>query len=214
MNLQMSKMHCFNATAIIMQESPTRIIFFSAFQWPHDVEKTIHAILAGALARFEKPVGFGHPDFEKMKLNLINTVKILSEVKVVRRWSNGIKPKTPATIAKFKCNSEGSKDITLVAPGASTGGPPVIQKLLCELPDNFTVPIVIVQHYCQRICSWFCRLAQQDLNIQRKNCRKWRTDIARKCLCCSKWISNGTQFVRKTKIDGPIEYHLNPPVSY
>lgn len=37
-------------------------------------------------------------------------------------------------------------DIRVVAIGASTGGPLVLQTILLELPDNFTVPILVVQH--------------------------------------------------------------------
>jgi two-component system chemotaxis response regulator CheB len=36
--------------------------------------------------------------------------------------------------------------IRLVAVGASTGGPTAIQKILKGLPENFPVPIVLVQH--------------------------------------------------------------------
>jgi two-component system chemotaxis response regulator CheB len=34
----------------------------------------------------------------------------------------------------------------LVAMGASTGGPPVLQMILSQLPKDFAAPIVIVQH--------------------------------------------------------------------
>lgn len=36
--------------------------------------------------------------------------------------------------------------IRLVAVGASTGGPTAIQVILRELPENFPVPVVVVQH--------------------------------------------------------------------
>ena len=39
-----------------------------------------------------------------------------------------------------------SNSIELVVLGASTGGPQAIEQVLCRLPQNFPVPILIVQH--------------------------------------------------------------------
>jgi two-component system chemotaxis response regulator CheB len=47
------------------------------------------------------------------------------------------------TIAKPKSVDT---EIDIVAIGASTGGPPVIETILSNLPKNFMAPILIVQH--------------------------------------------------------------------
>lgn len=53
-----------------------------------------------------------------------------------------------------------------MAIGASTGGPIALQKILSGLPDDFSVPVLIVQHiaagFIEGFVSWlgsFCRTA-------------------------------------------------------
>jgi two-component system chemotaxis response regulator CheB len=52
------------------------------------------------------------------------------------------KVKLPAEV--FKRSS--GKDYKLLAIGTSTGGPVALQKILTQLPKNFPLPIIIVQH--------------------------------------------------------------------
>jgi two-component system chemotaxis response regulator CheB len=69
-------------------------------------------------------------------------------VKVVKRWSR-IRPvetlpavPTSGGIQRWPAQTQ----IRLVAIGASTGGPQVLQTILASLPEDFAVPILIVQH--------------------------------------------------------------------
>ena len=53
----------------------------------------------------------------------------------------------PSGSAKMgKRDGRGRVPIRLVAVGASTGGPKAIQEILSELPSEFPIPIVVVQH--------------------------------------------------------------------
>ncbi len=54
---------------------------------PREVGTSFRAIEAGALAIVARPQGLGHPEFESDARELIKTVKLMSEVKVVRRWT-------------------------------------------------------------------------------------------------------------------------------
>jgi len=51
-----------------------------------------------------------------------------------------------------------STAIQVVAIGASTGGPPVLQTLLSGLPKDFSVSVLIVQHlasgFVQGFAEW------------------------------------------------------------
>jgi len=100
---------------------------------------------AGAVACVEKPVALG-PDFEPRLHNLLQTVRLMSEVKVVRRWNRS--RSAPAVLpangqSKPRAATAGVK---LIGIGASTGGPPVLQTILSGLPRDFPVPLLIVQH--------------------------------------------------------------------
>jgi two-component system chemotaxis response regulator CheB len=75
-------------------------------------------------------------------------VKLMSEVKVVKRWSRMRPVETlPAspTSSGFQCRPVQTQ-IRLVAIGASAGGPPALRTILAGLPEDFAVPILIVQH--------------------------------------------------------------------
>lgn len=146
MDIHMPVMDGFEATSSIMANNPVPIIIVSASWEPAEVEKTFQAIEAGALTCIEKPLGLGHPDYEKVSKNLIETVKVMAGVKLVRRWSKAKPTQTVPQSQGKKALFKLPEDLRVVAIGASTGGPPALQELFSGFPDDFAVPILIVQH--------------------------------------------------------------------
>jgi two-component system chemotaxis response regulator CheB len=144
MDIHMPKLDGYETTRRIMESTPIPIVVVSARE-PEDVDKTFHALQAGALAVLEKPRGPGHPDHDALALRLTQTVKSMSEVKVVRRWR---RPQTEAARPKPVASASNARPsaVKVVAIGVSTGGPPVLQIILSGLPSNFVAPILIVQH--------------------------------------------------------------------
>jgi two-component system chemotaxis response regulator CheB len=145
MDIHMPRLDGFEATRRIMETRPVPIVICTATASPQDVAVAFRAMEAGAVACVEKPVALG-VDFEPRLQNLLQTVRLMSEVKVVRRWnrSRGT-PAVPAangsTIARTSVPG-----IRLIGIGASTGGPLVLQTILSALPKDFPVPLLIVQH--------------------------------------------------------------------
>jgi two-component system chemotaxis response regulator CheB len=107
-----------------------------------EVGAMFHALEAGAVAFIEKPVGLNTPGFDQMVQKLLQTVKLMAEVKVVKRWARDRRAVT-RPVAPVPRRAE---TIQVVAIGASTGGPPVIQTILKGLPKEYPVPILVVQH--------------------------------------------------------------------
>jgi len=143
MDIHMPRLDGFEATRQIMETHPVPIIICSATTNTKEVAITFRLMEAGAVACVEKPVGPEHPDFPALAANLLQTIKLMSEVKVVRRWprsSSGAPVKPPA---EKKSATAGLKFIGI---GASTGGPSVLQTILAGLPKNLPVPILMVQH--------------------------------------------------------------------
>lgn len=138
MDIQMPKMDGVEATKVIMEQSPTRIIVVSASFDQQESRPAFEAIKAGALTLVDKPRGFHSNDFESIKNNLIKTIKIMSKVKVVTRWRSSRKIQAPP-----KTGGAGTK---LIAIGASTGGPAALSQILKGFPADLPVPIIIVQH--------------------------------------------------------------------
>lgn len=144
MDIHMPKMDGLEATSQIMTTRPTPIVIVSGHVAP-DVEALVFkAMQAGALAVISRPFGIGHPEHEATAREFVQTVKLMAEVKVVRRWERPASLKTSQNAANGTRNI--TKDIRFVAIGASTGGPLVLHTILSRLPKDFPVPILIVQH--------------------------------------------------------------------
>src|SRR5712671_2245779 len=86
MDIHMPRMNGFDATRRIMETHPTPIVIVSGAADATDTAKAFRAIESGALAVLSKPVGVGHPEHQQSTAELVRTVKLMSEVKVVRRW--------------------------------------------------------------------------------------------------------------------------------
>src|SRR5712692_9752393 len=87
MDIHMPKMDGFEATRAIMETRPVPIVIVSGSSTTKEATTAFRAIEAGALAVVEKPKGIGHPEHEAAAEQLVQTVKLMSEVKVIRRWA-------------------------------------------------------------------------------------------------------------------------------
>lgn len=155
MDFHMPKVNGLDATRRIMETHPTPIVVVSGSSAREEVTSAFRLLEAGALAVVEKPRGPGHPGHETAARELVQTVKTMAEVKVVRRWARREAP-LPAASAPRSVRIEAAvAEARLVAIGASTGGPIVIKTILAGLPGNFAVPVLIVQHIASGFTDGF-----------------------------------------------------------
>src|SRR5258708_18737751 len=82
----------FKATKEVMIEAPTPIVIVSDEHDAQQVEMSILALRAGALAIASTPSSVTSDVSGTAAERLIATVKAMSEVKVVRRWREGSRP--------------------------------------------------------------------------------------------------------------------------
>lgn len=159
MDISMPVMDGYEATRRIMETHPTPIVIVSVSINPKELATTFRALEAGALAAVQKPVGIGHPDHEETARILVRTVKLMSEVKVVRRWPMQRREALPlAALRSAAPAAPGAEDIGVVAMGASAGGPGVLKAILSEIPENFPVPVLIVQHIAPGFIAGFAEV--------------------------------------------------------
>ena len=156
MDIRMPKINGIQATRKIMETYPTPIVIVSGSL---DGVMSFRAMEAGALAVLQKPLGLGHPEHEATARQLVQTLKLMSEVKVVRRWARLQEAIIPAAQLQADAKAvQTSAEIKVIAIGASTGGPIVLRTILAALPDDFPLPVLIVQHiaagFIQGFAEW------------------------------------------------------------
>lgn len=163
MDIHMPGMDGFETTRRIMETRPVPIIICSATGDAREIANSFRMLEAGAVACIEKPVGREHADFDAVVANLLQTVRLMSEVRVVRRWARARGAPGPAPTATGRPLSGG---IHCIGIGASTGGPPVLQTILGGLPKDFPVPIFIVQHITQGFLPGLAEWLNQTTGLQ------------------------------------------------
>lgn len=154
MDIHMPIMNGFDATRRIMETAPTPIVIVSGSMAATEVTYAFRAMEAGALAVVARPPGMNHDAFEAAARELIQTVKLMSEIKVVKRIRRTVRAGMPAPSPVMQATGPDVR-IQVVAIGASTGGPPVLQKILSALPPDFPAPVLIVQHIAQGFVQGF-----------------------------------------------------------
>jgi two-component system chemotaxis response regulator CheB len=152
MDIRMPNLNGFEATQQIMSSSPRPIVVLTSSTSDRELGISFKAIEAGALCVVGKPHGI--PRSKQEARALIDQVKAMAEVKVVRRRPHLRRSvQQPSTRPQVE-----RRAVRLVAIGASTGGPPALHQLLGGLPAALPVPIVVVQHispgFIGGLASW------------------------------------------------------------
>lgn len=131
------------ATQAIMHEFPTPIVLITAAYDPRN--KTFEALASGALTVLSKPQGPGTHGFADEVGNLAITLKLMAQVKVVRRRRSR-QARATSSLSRAPRTATGLQLIEAVAIAASTGGPAALATVLAALPESTPVPILVVQH--------------------------------------------------------------------
>lgn len=172
MDIQMPIMDGLEATKEIMIRAPTPILIVSSAVDQRGVGMSLSATQAGALMALPKPAQLFAGGLEEFSEELRAMAKAMAQVKVVRRWAPSLQPYRSVQPLKHV-----PARIRLVAIGASTGGPAAIRRILMDLPRDFPVPILVVQHIAHGFAAGF-----------------------------AEWLSGGSPLRVKLAVDGePIE---------
>ncbi|NND98146.1 MAG: chemotaxis response regulator protein-glutamate methylesterase [Pirellulaceae bacterium] len=158
MDINMPIMDGLDATKEIMIESPTPIVIVSASSRAQEVETTMQALRAGALTVIMKPTGPNAPNFDAMSKEIVDTVGAMAKVFVIRhrrRLKPAASPASQADTTAAAIPKVPTGKIQVIGVVASTGGPPALAKLLGQLPADFPVPLLLVQHIVPSFVNGF-----------------------------------------------------------
>jgi two-component system, chemotaxis family, protein-glutamate methylesterase/glutaminase len=167
MDAVMPQMNGLEATREIMCEAPTRIIMISSSQVAGEASFALEAIRAGALTVIPKPIGF--PDAQHLiQVNeLLSTIRLMADVEVIHHWKRS--PGEPRDVKRLKPRPE------IVGIVASTGGPAALSQIVFQLPADFQLSMVIVQHiaadFVQSLAGWLATKSPLRVEIARQGNR-------------------------------------------
>ncbi len=162
MDVHMPRLDGLGATRQIMERCPRPIVIVTvSASYLKEGVKSFRALEMGALTIVRTPPGMGDRDYTSAAHELVENLKYMSEVKVVRRWAERIPaPATPPRRVPVP-----AAPIRVVAVGASAGGPLAIQYVLANLPKNFPVPVLIVQHMASGFVEGFALWLQETTGL-------------------------------------------------
>lgn len=165
MDINMPGMDGFEATRRIMETNPIPIVVITALFNSQDADRTFQAMEAGALSVIAKPTVATEDGFHKTSAEIISMIKLMSEVKVIRRKARykNINPKHSNKMKNTLHN------IKVAAIGVSTGGPPVLQTIFSKLPEHIQIPILVVQHmapgFINGLVGWLSQTTEHPIHI-------------------------------------------------
>ncbi len=148
MDILMPVMSGLEATEAIMAKLPVPILILSATLDEKDVKLAFTAIKKGALDVMGKPalsVGIIQREFVD---RLLEKIRLLSRIKVIHHMQRSRESGPPA-LPKASANR------SILAIGASTGGPRAVLSILKTLPPDFSGAVFVVQHISSGFAKGF-----------------------------------------------------------
>ena len=149
MDLLMPNMDGVEATRRIMARNPCAILVVTA-DVSDNSPKVFEAMGAGALDAVNTPV-LEFPEATKSARALLSKIETIA-----RLLGNGSPMRTTQRAVEPTGNAPAPE--SLIAIGASAGGPAALATILAALPANFPTPVVIVQHvdpqFAQGLATW------------------------------------------------------------
>jgi two-component system chemotaxis response regulator CheB len=162
MDVMMPVMDGLTAVQEIMKISALPILILSSDSAAGEQSNAFNAIRLGALDVMRKPEGLSGAAWEAFASTLLAQIHTLSRVRVIHHFRSSRKRPAVAPLpVTTTCRS-------IVAIGASTGGPKVVMKILKELPADRETSIVIVQHIANGFAAGFAEWinAESSYNVR------------------------------------------------
>jgi len=144
MDMMLPQMSGLAVTEYVMAYCPTPILIVSSSFNRGEVFKTYEALAAGALEAMEKPAAAGiEGEWERRYLDLlalVARVKVITHPRARLTSARGMPETVEPVVAR------NGRRPTLVAIGASTGGPRAVVEVLKRIPADIAQPILLVMH--------------------------------------------------------------------
>ncbi len=150
LDIEMPRMDGFTLLRIIMSRMPTPVIIVSAFGGD---ERVFKALELGAIDFIAKPTADISDELNAIRDNLhekvrgvfnLNMSRITKRAELPHRAPDDEQVEKTRTVCVPRKRL--SNAVSVVAIGASTGGPPALQSIFAALPDNLPFSLLVSQH--------------------------------------------------------------------
>lgn len=178
LDIRLPGMNGLDATLKIMSTRPTPIVVVAASVEGDELNIAMNALRAGAVAVVEKPVGTSSEDYQRVAQHLCSQLATMSQVKVIRQGARrGLSfgsaqppvPEVPQPAVPAPRPVRPAGIARVVGLVASTGGPNALTRILAQLPADFPVPILLVQHitasFLDGFVAWLDGMAKLKVKI-------------------------------------------------
>jgi two-component system chemotaxis response regulator CheB len=172
MDIEMPVMDGITAVRRIMKIQPTPILMFSSLSYD-GAKATLDALDAGALDFLPKRFDEFSKDQEEAKRILRGRVRQigargLGSKPAAAKVATAAAGARPAIRPQHAAVPKRCGDFRIVAIGSSTGGPVALQQVLSQLPAEFPVPILLIQHMPATFTPAFAQRLDQQCQIHVK----------------------------------------------
>lgn len=137
LDIEMPEMDGLTALRQIMARTPTPVLMLSSLT-TEGSHAALRALSLGAADFLAKDTSQISMTIDRMEAELVDKVRAIVGSRSLRP---AVRPASVTALAELA-----RRRYDLICIGSSTGGPPVLEKLLKDLPASFQTPIVIAQH--------------------------------------------------------------------
>lgn len=167
MDICMPVMNGLEATRIIMSQFPLPVVIISSTINDKSISATFEALEAGALAVLAKPIFDNSDNFEKSRQKIVDMVRSMSEIHVIKRRFFTNKKDIKSIHQSYP--KEAKPLYEMIAIGSSVGGPQALKTIFSSLPHDFPLPIIVVQHMTRGFIKGFASWLNNNTNLTTKN---------------------------------------------
>lgn len=170
MDMMMPVMTGVATTEYLMAHCPTPILVVSSSTNRGELFRTYDALAAGAVDVLEKPRG---DEAEGVwERQFLSTVKLVSRIRVITHVRGRL-----SSLARSRAGNEpraeaATTPCSVIAIGASTGGPAALVEILHALPADFVTPILLVLHinepFGSAFADWLDRQSRHRVSLARE----------------------------------------------
>ncbi|MDR7037553.1 two-component system chemotaxis response regulator CheB [Methylobacterium sp. BE186] len=146
MDIRLPGIDGLETTRRIMAEHPTPIVVVADSVEDASLRISMNALRAGALSVVEKPVATTHSGYDAVAGEICTQLRIMAQVPVIRRRPIGSEWAGRRPAPQAAPDADPPDRPTILAIAASTGGPPALARVIGALPEDFPLPVLVVQH--------------------------------------------------------------------